>query len=71
MLRKVSLMTCLGITGGHSDIHRNEEADALARAGLSSAFVGLRLEHCLPLVSSSVTRREWGGYLNHSAPHRT
>jgi ribonuclease HI len=37
---------------GHSGIHVNEEADALARAGSSSAFVGP--EPCLPLAPSSV-----------------
>jgi hypothetical protein len=41
---------------GHCGIYGNEEADALARAGTSSAFVGP--EPCLPLASSSVTQRE-------------
>jgi hypothetical protein len=41
---------------GHCGIHGNEEADALARAGSSSAFVGP--EPCLPLASSSVRQRE-------------
>jgi hypothetical protein len=41
---------------GHCGIHRKEEADALARTGSSSAFVGP--EPCLPLTPSSVKRRE-------------
>jgi hypothetical protein len=42
----------------HSGIHGNEEADALAIAGSSSAFVGP--EPCLPLAPSSVRRRSGG-----------
>jgi hypothetical protein len=41
---------------GHCGIHENEEADALARAESSSAFVGSKL--CLPFAPSSVKRRE-------------
>jgi hypothetical protein len=37
-------------------IHGNDEADALARAVSSSAFVGP--EHCLPLAPLSAKRRE-------------
>jgi hypothetical protein len=46
---------------GHCGIQGNEEADALARAGSSSAFAGPRPEPCLPLGPSSVVRkeREW------------
>jgi hypothetical protein len=40
----------------HCGIHGNEEADALSRAGSSSAFVGP--EPCLPLAPSSVRQRE-------------
>jgi ribonuclease HI len=40
---------------GHCGIHRNEEADALARVGSSSVFVGP--EHCLPLTTSGGKRR--------------
>jgi ribonuclease HI len=47
---------------GHCGIHGNEEADALARAGSSSAFEGPEL--CLPLVPSSVKQREWVKLLN-------
>jgi hypothetical protein len=36
-------------------IHGNEEADSLARARSSSAFV--ELEPCLPLATSSIKRR--------------
>jgi ribonuclease HI len=44
---------------GHFGIHENEQADALARAGSSYAFVGP--EPCLPLALSSVKQRgrEW------------
>jgi ribonuclease HI len=43
---------------GHCGIHGNEEADALARARSSFAFVGP--EPGLPLAPSSVGReREW------------
>jgi ribonuclease HI len=41
---------------GYCGIHGNEETDALARAGSSSAFVGP--EPCLLLAVSSVKRRE-------------
>jgi hypothetical protein len=41
---------------GNCGIHGNEETDALARTGSSSAFVGP--EPCLPLAPSSVKRRE-------------
>jgi hypothetical protein len=41
---------------GHCGIHGNEEADALAKAASSSAFVGP--EPCLPLAPLSVKRRE-------------
>jgi ribonuclease HI len=41
---------------GHCGIHGNEKADALARAGSSSAFVAP--EPCLPLAPSSVRQRE-------------
>jgi hypothetical protein len=37
---------------GHSGIHGNEEANAIARTGSSSSFV------CLPLAPSSVKQRE-------------
>jgi hypothetical protein len=40
---------------GYCGIHGIEEADALARAASSSAFVGS--EPCLPLAPSSVKRR--------------
>jgi hypothetical protein len=44
---------------GHCGIHINEETDALAKAGSSSAFFGP--EPCLPLAPSSVKQkeREW------------
>jgi ribonuclease HI len=41
---------------GHCGLHGNKEADALARLGSSSAFVGP--EPCLLLAPSSVKRRE-------------
>jgi ribonuclease HI len=41
---------------GRCGIHGNEEADALAKARSSSAFVGP--EPCLPWALSSVKRRE-------------
>jgi ribonuclease HI len=41
---------------GHCGIHGNEVADALARAGSSSAFVGP--EPCLPFTPLSVRHRE-------------
>jgi ribonuclease HI len=41
---------------GHCGIHGNEEADALARAGSRSAFLGP--EPCLLLAPSGVKRRE-------------
>jgi hypothetical protein len=44
------------VISGHCDIHGNEEANALARAGSSSAFVGP--EPCPPLAPSSVRQRE-------------
>jgi hypothetical protein len=43
---------CLTELTGHCGIHGNEEADALARAGSSSAFVGP--EPCFTLASVSV-----------------
>jgi ribonuclease HI len=41
---------------GHYGIHGNKEADALAKAGSSSAFV--EPEPCIPLAPFSVKRRE-------------
>jgi hypothetical protein len=52
---------------GHCGIHGNEDADALARAELRSAFVGP--EPCLSLAPSSVRQREREWLLNHTAPH--
>jgi hypothetical protein len=47
----------------HCSIHGKEEADALARSGSSSAFLGP--EPCLRVSSG----KSGSGYLNHTAPH--
>jgi hypothetical protein len=52
---------------GHCGIHENEEADALARAGSSSAFVGRSFVFRWHLRVSG--RGSGSGYLNHTTSH--